>query len=125
MRYLKENVDDAEGAILVLNTFGVTATSIGVGIQIAHIFGAEWQSFGAALLTIVLIYACEIFPKTLGATYWKNFAPIVTITVHYLLKVAYPFVVVAKFITHFVKPDKEGNSVSRDEILAASKIGEE
>lgn len=124
LRHLKNNVDDAEGAILVLNTFGVTATSTGVGIQVAQIFGVEWQTFGAALLTIVLIYVSEIFPKTLGATYWKSFAPSVTLSVHYLLKVTYPLVAVSKFITRFVK-SSTGSAISRDEILAASQIGQQ
>ena len=123
LRYLKNNIDDAEGAILVLNTFGVTATSTGVGIEVARIFGLEWQTYGAMLLTIVLIYACEIFPKTLGATYWKSFAPTVTLGIHYLLKITYPFVWVSKFITRFVKPKKNSNPISREEILAASQIG--
>lgn len=123
LRYLKNNVDDAEGAILVLNTFGVTATSTGVGIEIAHIFGLEWQTFGVVLLTLVLIYVCEIFPKTLGATYWKNFAPIVTLSIHYLLKVTFPFVWIAKIITRFIKPQTNSNAISREEILAASQIG--
>ncbi|TLD88923.1 DUF21 domain-containing protein [Helicobacter sp. MIT 03-1614] len=124
LKELKNNVDDAEGAILVLNTFGVTATSTGVGIEVAHIFGTEWQSFGAIILTIVLIYACEIFPKTLGATHWKSFVPIVTLSIHYLLKITFPFVWIAKLITRFVKPKKGSNPISREEILAASQIGQ-
>lgn len=123
LRYLKNNVDDAEGAILVLNTFGVTATSTGVGIEVARIYGLEWETFGAALLTIVLIYVCEIFPKTLGTTYWRSFAPIVTLAIHYLLKITFPFVWIARFITRFVKPKVDSNPISREEILAASQIG--
>lgn len=124
LRYLKNNVDDAEGAILVLNTFGVTATSTGVGVQIARVFGLEWQTFGAALLTIVLIYVSEIFPKTLGTMYWKTFAPYVTLSIHYLLKITYPLVAIARLITRFVK-SSAGNAISRSEILAASQIGQQ
>lgn len=124
LQHLKNNVDDAEGAILVLNTFGVTATSTGVGIEVARIFGLQWQAFGAAALTIVLIYACEILPKTLGALYWKNLTPIVTLSIHYLLKITFPLVWVSKLITRFVKPKKQQDNMSREEILAASEIGQ-
>lgn len=123
LRYLKNNVDDAEGAILTLNTFGVTATSTGIGVEIARNFGAEWQSVGTAILTIVLIYACEIFPKTMGAIYWKSFAPAVTLSVHYLLKITFPLIWASKFITRFIKPKTQNDTISREEILAASEIG--
>ena len=121
LKHLKANVDDAEGAILVLNTFATTAAATGVGIEVAHIYGIEWQAFGAALLTVVLIYFSEILPKTIGATYWKSLAPAVTLCIHYLLKITFPFVLVARLLTHFVKSSQ--SSISRDEILAASQIG--
>ena len=77
IHYLKEcdliihagdNVDDAEGAILVLNTFATTAAATGVGIQVASLYGLDYQALGAVILTIVLIYFSEILPKTIGAT---------------------------------------------------------
>jgi len=123
LKNLKNNVDDAEGAILVLNTFATTAAATGVGIQVASLYGLDYQALGAAILTIVLIYFSEILPKTIGATYWKTLAPYVTLSIHYLLKIVPPFVVVAKLITHFVKTSSSA-SIDRDEILAASQIGQ-
>ncbi len=122
LKRLKDNVDDAEGAILVLNTFATTAAATGVGIQVASLYGLDYQAFGAAILTIVLIYFSEILPKTIGATYWKNLAPYVTLSIHYLLKVVFPFVLIAKLITRFVKTSSS-LFIGRDEILAASQIG--
>ncbi len=122
LKYLKDNVDDAEGAILVLNTFATTAAATGVGIQVASLYGLDYQALGAAILTIVLIYFSEILPKTIGATYWKNLAPYVTLSIHYLLKIVFPFVMIAKLITRFVKTSSS-LFIGRDEILAASQIG--
>lgn len=122
LKRLKDNVDDAEGAILVLNTFATTAAATGVGIQVASLYGLDYQAFGAAILTIVLIYFSEILPKTIGATYWKNLAPYVTLSIHYLLKIVFPFVLIAKLITRFVKTSSS-LFIGRDEILAASQIG--
>ena len=82
LKNLKNNVDDAEGAILVLNTFATTAAATGVGIQVASLYGLDYQALGAAILTIVLIYFSEILPKTIGATYWKTLAPYVTLSIH-------------------------------------------
>ncbi|TLD83995.1 DUF21 domain-containing protein [Helicobacter sp. MIT 11-5569] len=122
LKYLKDHVDDAEGAILVLNTFATTAAATGVGIQVASIYGISYQALGATILTIVLIYFSEILPKTIGATYWKNLAPYVTQSIHYLLKIVFPFVLIAKLITRFVKTSSS-LFIGRDEILAASQIG--
>lgn len=122
LKRLKDNVDDAEGAILVLNTFATTAAATGVGIQVASIYGLDYQALGATILTIVLIYFSEILPKTIGATYWKILAPYVTLSIHYLLKIVFPFVVIAKLITRFVKTSSS-LFIGRDEILAASQIG--
>ena len=122
LKHLKENVDDAEGAILVLNTFATTAAATGVGIQVASLYGLNYQALGASILTIVLIYFSEILPKTIGATYWKILAPYVALSIHYLLKIVFPFVIVAKLITRFVKTSSS-LFIGRDEILAASQIG--
>lgn len=124
LKELKNNVDDAEGAILVLNTFATTAAATGVGIEVAHIFGLDYQALGAILLTIVLIYFSEILPKTIGATYWKSLAIYVTLGIHYLLKITLPFVKISKLITRFVKTSSS-LFIGRDEILVASKMGEE
>ena len=123
LKHLKNNVDDAEGAILVLNTFATTAAATGVGIEVALIFGLDYQALGAILLTIVLIYFSEILPKTIGATYWKSLAPYVTLGIHYLLKITFPFVMISKLITRFVKTSSS-LFIGRDEILVVSKMGE-
>lgn len=122
LQYQKAHIDETEGAILVLNTFAVTATSTGIGIELAELYGEEWQFIGSSIFAVVMIYVTEIFPKTLGAIYWKRLAPIVAVCIHYLSKITFPFVLIAKFLIRvFSFGAKEGTS--RDEILAASKIG--
>lgn len=122
MRYLKSNIEEAEGAILVLNTFAVTACSTGFGIEVTEIYGEEWQFIASGIFAIAMIYITEIFPKTLGTTYWRAFAPSVAICVRYLLKITFPLVVVAKGITHFLTRGAKV-AISRGEILVASEIG--
>lgn len=122
LRYLKSNVEEAEGAILVLNTFAVTACSTGFGIEITRLYGEEWQFIASTIFAIAMIYITEIFPKTLGTTYWRAFAPSVAVCVRYLLKITFPFVVLAKGITHFLTRGAKV-AISRGEILAASEIG--
>ncbi len=122
LKYQKANIDETEGAILVLNTFAVTATSTGIGIELAELYGEEWQVIGSSIFAVVMIYVTEIFPKTLGAIYWKRLVPIVSVCIYYLSKVTFPFVYIAKFLMRvFSFGAKDGTS--RDEILAASEIG--
>ncbi len=122
MRYLKSNIEESEGAILVLNTFAVTACSTGFGIEVTEIYGEEWQFIASTIFAIAMIYITEIFPKTLGNTYWRAFAPSVAICVRYLLKITFPFVVLAKGITHFLTHGAK-IPTTRAEILAASEMG--
>ena len=122
LKHLKANVEDAEGAILVLNTFAVTATATGFGIELNELYGEQWQFAGSILFAIAMIYITEIFPKTLGATYWQSLAPSVAVCIHYLLKITFPFVLVAKLIIRLLSFGAEA-STSREEVLAASEIG--
>ncbi|WP_301199250.1 CNNM domain-containing protein [Helicobacter rodentium] len=122
LKNLKNNVDDAEGAILVLNTFATTAAATGVGIQVASLYGLDYQALGAAILTIVLIYFSEILPKTIGATYWKTLAPM-AYCILVLYCITFPFVYVSRIITRLFKRDN-ASQMSRDEVLAIMNLGE-
>ncbi|TQR53172.1 CNNM domain-containing protein [Campylobacter troglodytis] len=122
LKHLKENIEDAEGAILVLNTFAVTAMSTGFGVQVNELYGDEWQFVASALFAIAMIYITEILPKTIGAVYWQALAPSVAVCIHYLLKLTFPLVWVAKIIIHLLSVNSQ-DKISREEILAASDLG--
>ncbi|GAB4514021.1 MAG: CNNM domain-containing protein [Allomuricauda sp.] len=88
---LKKDVDKPLIAILTLNTIAHTVGAILVGVQAkvayAEIYGTtERTLFGFAftedlmvgivstLMTILILVASEIIPKTIGATFWKQLA---------------------------------------------------
>lgn len=122
LRYQKSHIDDTEGAILVLNTFTVTGSATGFGIEISALYGEQYQFIASTAFAIALIYLTEILPKTIGATYWQRLAPFVAVFIHYLLKIAFPFVWIAKIIIKFMSFAKKGK-ITREEVLAASEIG--
>lgn len=122
LRYQKSHIDDTEGAILVLNTFTVTGSATGFGIEINSLYGEEYQFAASTAFAVALIYLTEIFPKTIGATYWQSLVPFTTVFIHYLLKIAFPFVWVAKIIIKFISFGQKGK-ITREEVLAASEIG--
>ncbi len=70
---VKQNIDKSISSILTLNTFANTMGAAGVGAQAAIIFGSNWQAVIAFILTLMVLFISEIFPKTLVAIYWRKF----------------------------------------------------
>lgn len=88
---LKKDVDKPLIAILTLNTIAHTVGAILVGVQAkvayAELYGSTERSiFGisftedlmvgvvSTIMTILILVASEIIPKTIGATYWRSLA---------------------------------------------------
>ncbi|WP_179344697.1 CNNM domain-containing protein [Winogradskyella ursingii] len=88
---LKKDVDRPLIAILTLNTVAHTVGAILVGVQAkvayAELYGSEQSTFlgidftvdvmvglVSTVMTILILVASEIIPKTIGATYWKSLA---------------------------------------------------
>ena len=91
LEHLKKDVDQPLIAILTLNTVAHTVGAILVGVQAkvayAELYGSTTRSiFGIAftedlmvgvvstLMTLLILIASEIIPKTIGATYWRQLA---------------------------------------------------
>jgi len=91
LEILKKDVDKPLIAILTLNTIAHTVGAILVGVQAkvayAEMYGStERTIFGfsltedlmvgivSTLMTILILVASEIIPKTIGATFWKQLA---------------------------------------------------
>ena len=72
---LKKDVDRPLIAILTLNTIAHTVGAILVGKEAEKIYGGG-DNYGvfivSAVMTILILVASEIIPKTIGATYWKQ-----------------------------------------------------
>ena len=99
---LKKDVDKPLIAILTLNTIAHTVGAILVGVQakVAYaemygsatttIFGIEFTEDAmvgvvSSIMTIFILVASEIIPKTIGATYWKKLANFTTKALNILI----------------------------------------
>jgi CBS domain containing-hemolysin-like protein len=77
---LKKDVDQPLIAILTLNTIAHTLGAMMVGIEAEklpykiEIFGINTVGIVSAIMTLLILIASEIIPKTIGATYWKQLA---------------------------------------------------
>ncbi len=68
LKTVKDRIDESLSSILILNTFAHTMGAAGVGAQAVRVFGPQWESLIAFLLTLAILYLSEIIPKTLGVS---------------------------------------------------------
>ncbi|MCP3907004.1 MAG: HlyC/CorC family transporter [Oceanicoccus sp.] len=92
LRKMKEDVNKPLAAILTLNTIAHTIGAAGAGAQAAVVFGSAYVGVASAVLTLLILVFSEIIPKTLGAHYWRQLAPVTAYMLKYLVIVLYPFV---------------------------------
>ena len=124
LQKFKEKIDTPLAAILTINTFANTVGAVGVGVQAQRLWGNEYLSITSGVLTITILIFSEIIPKTLGANYWKNLAPVIP----YFLKGMiyspfYPIIILARFIAKALKKDQNQVVLSRSEFHAMAEIG--
>ena len=86
-------------AILSLNTIANTIGAAGVGQQATIVFGSQWFGLVSAVVTILILIFSEIVPKTLGTSYWKSLMGFTANTIHILIYILYPFVLLIEYIS--------------------------
>ena len=122
---IKQNIDKSISSILTLNTFANTMGAAGVGAQAAIIFGSNWQAVIAFILTLMVLFISEIFPKTLGAIYWRKFIVPATYIISFMIKITYPFIFLATFITNALQKGRKNEAnFSKDEIITIVNMSE-
>lgn len=122
---VKQNIDKSISSILTLNTFANTMGAAGVGAQAAIIFGSNWQAVIAFILTLMVLFISEIFPKTVGAIYWRKFIVPAVYIISFMVKVTYPFIFLATFITNALQKGRKNEvNFSKDEIITIVNMSE-
>lgn len=119
---VRGQLDKSLSAILILNTFAHTIGAAGVGSQALQVFGPQWETLIAVILTLIILYFSEIIPKTLGATYWRALAVPSAWVILALVRIVYPLVWLATQITKLFSGKGEAE-VTRDEIIALAALG--
>ncbi len=121
---LKKDIDTSISSILILNTIAHTMGAAGVGAEAVRIFGIQWQSLIAVILTLLILYFSEIIPKTIGATYWKKLAPATGYIIKFLTRALFPLLWFSRIITRHIQKHAD-NALTREEIAAMAEMGEE
>lgn len=118
---IKSQLDQSISSILILNTFAHTMGAAGVGAQAVRIYGEQWETLIALLLTLAILYFSEIIPKTIGATYWKRLAVPSAYVIAVLIKIVFPLVWLSSRLTRLLSKNKK-DSISREEVLAFTAL---
>lgn len=113
-------------AILILNTVAHTVGAAGVGAQAMKIFGDAALTTGiiSAILTILILLLSEIIPKTLGAVFWKQLAPVTGTLLTVLTRIMSPLIWMTEKITSGISHGEKKGAYSRAEFIAMADIGE-
>ncbi len=142
---LKKDVDKPLIAILTLNTVAHTVGAILVGVQAkaayADLYGSTTRTiFGleftedlmvgvvSTIMTILILVASEIIPKTIGATYWKqlaNFTAKALKVMVFLMKWTGLLWVLQLFTKLIGSKGEHGSVLSREDFTAMTDIAEE
>jgi CBS domain containing-hemolysin-like protein len=96
---LKNNMDRPLASILTLNTIAHTIGAATAGAQAALVFGSEWLGIFSGVLTVLILLLSEIIPKTIGATYWRQLAPMSATLLNWMVWSLTPFVWMSEQIT--------------------------
>ncbi len=130
---LKKDVDKPLIAILTLNTIAHTLGAMMVGIYAEklpykiEILGINTVGVVSAIMTLLILVASEIIPKTIGATYWKSLA---NFTSKALTVLIFPLkwtgiLWLLQFTTKLIGNKGHGSVLSREDFHAMADIAQE
>lgn len=141
---LKKDVDRPLIAILTLNTIAHTVGAILVGVQAkvayAEIYGTTTRSVlgikftedlmvgvVSTIMTILILVASEIIPKTIGATFWKQLANFTAMALNVLI---FPLkwtgtLWLLQLTTKLIGGKGHGSVLSREGFVAMTEIAHE
>ncbi|GAA0347874.1 CNNM domain-containing protein [Bowmanella denitrificans] len=122
LRSQTEDINRPLSAILTLNTFAHTFGAAGAGAQAAIVFGDAYLGLASAVLTLLILIFSEIIPKTIGATFWRQLAPLTAYLLKYLIWAMYPFVKMSNWLTSFIAPEGAIKGLNRAELAAMAEL---
>lgn len=121
----KEDINKSIASILILNTIANTLGAAGVGAQAGSIYGSTAVFYVSGILTFAILFFSEIIPKTIGAIYWKELAPIAAYVIRFFIVITYPIILMTLFVTNKISKSKDGlNSLTKAELIESTLLSE-
>jgi CBS domain containing-hemolysin-like protein len=127
LKNLKKDIDKSIASILILNTFANTLGATAIGVQAQEVFNQDSTLvlIVSIFLTFMILFFAEIIPKTIGAIYWKELAPIGAKIISIFIFIAYPIIILTLSVTRKINKNNETDSVSREELIHSALLSEE
>ncbi|GAB60016.1 CNNM domain-containing protein [Rheinheimera nanhaiensis] len=124
LKVLKDKIDQPLAAILTLNTVAHTVGATGVGAQVTVVFGDGYLGIASAVMTVLILVLSEIMPKTIGARYWPQLAPVLPFLLNSMITLLKPFIWLSDQIMKLFGGGHHEHDL-RQEIKALTVLGRE
>ncbi|PLY05079.1 MAG: transporter [Arcobacter sp.] len=127
LKRLKNDIDSSISSILILNTIANTLGATAIGVQAQNVFSGDKTlvMIVSIVLTFAILFFAEIIPKTIGAVYWRELAPLAARIIRFFVFITYPIIILTQFVTKKIKGNDTGDSLSREELIHTTLLSEE
>ncbi len=126
LRSQKENINKSIASILILNTIANTLGAAAVGAQASEVFGNDAVVVVSVVLTFAILFFSEIIPKTIGAIYWKQLAPLAAYFIRVFIWITYPIILTTLAVTNKISNGKtDSHSLTKEELLESMLMSED
>ena len=126
LRQHKENIHKSIASILILNTIAHTIGAAAVGAQASILFGNDAVVIISIIMTFAILFLSEIIPKTIGAVYWKQLAPVSAHFIRFFIWTTYPIILTTLFITDKISKGKgDSHTLTKEELLESMWMSED
>lgn len=126
LRLHKENIHKSIASILILNTIAHTIGAAAVGAQASILFGNDAVVIISIIMTFAILFLSEIIPKTIGAVYWKQLAPMSAHFIRIFIWITYPVILSTLFITNKISKGKaDSHTLTKEELLESMWMSED
>jgi len=122
MKRLKENIDHPITAILTLNTIANTIGAAVAGASAVAVFGQSSLAWFSLLFTLAILLFSEILPKKVGVIYSRELAPLITLPLHWMVRILMPVIWLCQAITRLVPDHGDANQVSAEELQTIAML---
>lgn len=122
---LKKELDVSIASILIFNTIANTLGAAAIGAEAARIFGMEWVLYVSIALTLAILFFSEIIPKTIGAVFYKELAPVVAYLIKIFIFTSYPLIYVTLLVTNKISKNSNHHIITREELLETALLVED
>ena len=120
--YLKDNISDTIGMIVILNNTINIIGSMFIGQQVAAKFGNHWLGPVSGVLTFLIIIVSEIIPKAVGERFKIPLSLFFAKPVRWLLVIFRPFVKGVLNAAHPLLKRHHVPKITEDEIKMMLKL---